>query len=171
MFQAYRCKTSCRTNIPFIFQGNNPGFVEKLTYVAVRELCNTASQNLYLQYTNLAYMQVASGAFSYQEAIKQAVKAAAIDGGKVLYQNGHSSKLDVAVRRSLLMPVASAYIRTRSMSGCSRQHLYTGVFSSHIPPELPGYMPALKVPGRTYGNCVCNSIRKDRRPLHNRLLP
>ena len=61
-----------------------------------------ASQNLYLQYTNLAYMQVASGAFSYQEALKQAIKAAAVDGGKVLYQKGHSSKLDVAVRRSLL---------------------------------------------------------------------
>lgn len=62
----------------------------------------TAAQSLYLQSTNLAYMQVASGAFSYQEAIKQAVRAAAIDGAKVYYSNGHSSKLDVAIRRSVL---------------------------------------------------------------------
>lgn len=64
-----------------------------------------ATQNLYLQYTNLAYMQVASGAFSYQEAMRQAIKAAASDGGKVLYSNGHSSKLDVAIRRSILTGV------------------------------------------------------------------
>lgn len=64
-----------------------------------------ATQSLYYQHTNLAYMQVASGAFSYQEAMKQAVRAAAIDGGKVLYSSGHSSKLDVAIRRSLLTGV------------------------------------------------------------------
>ncbi len=64
-----------------------------------------ATQSLYYQYTNLAYMQVSSGAFSYQEAMKQAIRAAAIDGGKVLYANNHSSKLDVAVRRSLLTGV------------------------------------------------------------------
>lgn len=64
-----------------------------------------ASQNLFLQYTNLAYMQVASGAFSYQEAVKQAIKLAASDGGKVLFQKGHSSRLDTAVRRSVLTGV------------------------------------------------------------------
>ena len=64
-----------------------------------------ASQSLYLQSTNLAYMQVASGAFSYQEAMKQAIRMAAIEGGKVYYANGHASKLDVAVRRSVLTGV------------------------------------------------------------------
>ena len=38
-----------------------------------------ASQSLYLESTNMAYMQVTSGAFPYQEAIKQAVRAAAIE--------------------------------------------------------------------------------------------
>lgn len=61
-----------------------------------------AAQNLYLEATNLAHMQVSSGAFSYQEAIKQAVKMAAVDGAKVYYSNGYASSLDVAVRRSLL---------------------------------------------------------------------
>lgn len=64
-----------------------------------------ATQSLYLEATNMAYMQVASGAFSYQEAMKQAIRAAAIEGSKVYYSNGHSSKLDVAVRRSLLTGV------------------------------------------------------------------
>ena len=64
-----------------------------------------ASQSLYLQSTNLAYMQVASGAFSYQEAMKQAIRMAAIEGGKVYYSNGHASKLDVAIRRSVLTGV------------------------------------------------------------------
>lgn len=64
-----------------------------------------ASQNLYLQATNLAYMQVTSGAFSYQEAIRQAIRSAAIEGGKVYYSNGHASKLDVAIRRSTLTGV------------------------------------------------------------------
>lgn len=64
-----------------------------------------AAQSLYLESTNMAYMQVVSGAFSYQEAMKQAVRAAAIEGGKVYYSNGHASKLDVAIRRSLLTGV------------------------------------------------------------------
>lgn len=64
-----------------------------------------AAQSLYLESTNMAYMQVASGAFSYQEAMKQAVRAAAIEGSKVYYSNGHASKLDVAIRRSLLTGV------------------------------------------------------------------
>lgn len=64
-----------------------------------------ATQSLYLEATNMAYMQVTSGAFPYQEAMKQAIRAAAIQGSKVYYSNGHSSKLDVAVRRSLLTGV------------------------------------------------------------------
>ncbi|MCI8673064.1 MAG: capsid protein [Lachnospiraceae bacterium] len=65
----------------------------------------SAAQNLFYEATNLAYMQITSGAFSYQEAIKRAIRTAAVDGGKVLYQKGHSSKLDVAVRRSVLTGV------------------------------------------------------------------
>lgn len=65
----------------------------------------SAAQILFYEATNLAYMQVVSGSFSYQEAMKQAIRTAAVDGGKVLYQKGHSSKLDVAVRRALLTGV------------------------------------------------------------------
>ena len=65
----------------------------------------TAAQSLFLETTNMAYMQVTSGAFSYQDAIKRAIKAAAAAGGKVYYSNGHASKLDSAVRRALLTGV------------------------------------------------------------------
>ena len=60
---------------------------------------------IYLDATNLAYMKVTSGGFSYYEAIRQAIRAAAIDGSYVLYGNGHRTQLDVAIRRSVLTGV------------------------------------------------------------------
>lgn len=57
---------------------------------------------LYLEATNLAYMKVTSGGFSYYEAIREAIKQAAKDGGYVLYGKGSRSQLDVAIRRSVL---------------------------------------------------------------------
>ena len=65
----------------------------------------STAQNLFYEATNLAYMQVATGTFSYQEAMRQAIRTAAMDGGTVLFRKGHSSKLDVAVRRALLTGV------------------------------------------------------------------
>jgi len=62
---------------------------------------NTA-QNTYYQACNQAYMQVISGAFSYQEAIRKAVQKTAQDGAFVLYPSGHRDRVDVAVRRSVL---------------------------------------------------------------------
>lgn len=62
---------------------------------------STAS-GLYLEATNLAYMQITSGGFSYYEAIKQAIRNAAQDGNYVLYGNNSKTKLDVAIRRSVL---------------------------------------------------------------------
>ncbi len=40
---------------------------------------------LYLEATNLVYMKVTSGGFSYYEAVREAIKQAAKDGGYVLY--------------------------------------------------------------------------------------
>lgn len=64
-----------------------------------------AAQSRYLEAMNMAYMQVTSGAFSYEEAIKQAVRTAATEGSEVYYSNGNFSKLDAAVRRALLTGV------------------------------------------------------------------
>ena len=60
---------------------------------------------LYMEATNKAYMKVTSGGFSYYEAIRQAIKDAATDGGYVLYGKGTRSQLDVAIRRSVLTGV------------------------------------------------------------------
>lgn len=60
---------------------------------------------IYMDATNLAYMKVTSGGFSYYEAIRQAIRAAAIDGSYVLYGNNHRTQLDVAIRRSVLTGV------------------------------------------------------------------
>ncbi len=70
----------------------------------------STAYNLYLEQTNLAYMKVESGAYSYQKAISDAIKGAAQEGSWVLYgqrANGSAirSRLDVAVRRSVLTGV------------------------------------------------------------------
>ena len=63
------------------------------------------SQTAYINACNQAYMQITSGAFSYQEAIRQAIQKTAQDGVKVLYPSGHTDRIDVAVRRAVLTGV------------------------------------------------------------------
>ena len=63
------------------------------------------SQTAYINACNQAYMQITSGAFSYQEAIRQAVQKTAQDCVKVLYPSGHTERIDVAVRRAVLTGV------------------------------------------------------------------
>ncbi len=60
----------------------------------------------YLEAVNNASMKVQSGAFSYNQAICDAVREAAEDGNTVSYASGHPSKLDVAVRRSVLTGIS-----------------------------------------------------------------
>lgn len=63
------------------------------------------SQELYIQSLNEALLKVQSGAFSYQEALRQAIRSAAVIGGRVLYSSGAQMSLDVAVRMALLTGV------------------------------------------------------------------
>lgn len=63
------------------------------------------SQSKYIQACDLASMQVSSGAFSYDTAIRNAIKSAAVQGVSVLYPSGWVDSLDVAVRRSVLTGV------------------------------------------------------------------
>ena len=50
-------------------------------------------------------MKVSTGAFSYDKAIADAIKEAAVQGTEVLYPSQHVDKLDVAVRRAVLTGV------------------------------------------------------------------
>ena len=58
---------------------------------------NTA-QSSFIQACNAAYMQVTSGAFSVNRAVKTAVASVGQSGTWVLYPTGHRDRLDVAVR-------------------------------------------------------------------------
>lgn len=65
-----------------------------------------ARQN-FINAADLAYMQVSSGTFSYDDAIRQAVKSVADKGlNTVEYTSGHIDQLDVAMRRTVLTGVA-----------------------------------------------------------------
>ena len=77
----------------------------KKTFTEARNLSLTTavtSQTAYIQAADLAYMKVESGAFTFQEAMRTAVKSAAVQGLNVVYPSGHVSSLDAAMRRALL---------------------------------------------------------------------
>lgn len=63
------------------------------------------SQQAYITACNNAYMQVTSGAFDYNTAIRNAIKSAAVEGTHVLYPTGHRDRINVAVRRAVLTGV------------------------------------------------------------------
>lgn len=71
----------------------------------VRTTANNA-QTAFIQMCDRIYMQVASGAFSYQEAIRNALRALADTGAYITYPTGHTDRLDVAVRRCVLTGVS-----------------------------------------------------------------
>lgn len=78
------------------------------TLGTMRNLVNTtanATQTAFIQTCDRAYMQMSSGAFSYQEAIRAAVRQLADGGAYVYYPTGHRDRIDVAVRRCVLTGV------------------------------------------------------------------
>lgn len=60
------------------------------------------SQTSFINACTLAEMKVESGAFSYTQAIADAIKQVAEMGAYVLYPSGHKDRLDVAVRRNVM---------------------------------------------------------------------
>lgn len=74
----------------------------------IRNLTGTTavtSQMAYINATNIAYMQVTSGAFPYQYAIANAIRDAAVEGVKIRYNSGKNAHIDTAIRRSVLTGV------------------------------------------------------------------
>jgi hypothetical protein len=65
-----------------------------------------SAQQAFIKNADLAYMQVSSGAMSYDQAIRAAIKQTAVDGLDVIdYATGAKSQLDVAMRRTVLTGV------------------------------------------------------------------
>lgn len=63
------------------------------------------AQELFIRSTTLAQMQVQSGAFTYDQAITNAINQAANDGLKVTYPSGAKRGLEGAVRSNVLTGV------------------------------------------------------------------
>lgn len=95
------------------------------------------SQSAYINACTLAEMQIESGAFDYQTAIRNAVREAAKKGSMVSYPSGHTDRLDVAVRRAVLTGVSQttgqvALQNARDM-GCDLMEItaHSGARPSH----------------------------------------
>lgn len=85
----------------------------------LRNLTNTTamtSQAAFIAACNDAHMQITSGAFSYQEAVRNAIRRAAQGGLTVKYPTGHIDKLDVAVRRAALTGVGQTAAKISVMN-------------------------------------------------------
>lgn len=100
------------------------------TLGTMRNLVSTTAnttQTAFLQACDRAYMQVSSRAFSYQDAIRMAVRNLADGGAYVTYPTGHQDRIDVAVRRCVLTGVgqtAAAVAKKRAEdSGCRYMEL------------------------------------------------
>lgn len=76
------------------------GYLNNLTKTTAE-----VSQQSFISACTLAEMQIESGAFSYTEAVRQAIHSVIDNGTEVLYPTGHRDKLDVAVRRAALTGV------------------------------------------------------------------
>lgn len=82
----------------------------------------TQTQTAFIQTCDRIYMQVSSGAFSYQEAIMNALRALADTGATVSYPTGHTNRMDVAVRLCVLTGVsqtaAAVSLQQAEDAGC-----------------------------------------------------
>lgn len=77
------------------------GLMQNLTLTTA-----STAQTAFVEAADLAYMQVSSGAMSYQQALRQGVKQVAGQGLTVIhYASGRRDQLDVAMRRAVLTGV------------------------------------------------------------------
>lgn len=128
------------------------------------------AQSSYINACNSAMLKVQTGAFSYDKAIADAIKEAAGQGTEVLYPSGHTDKLDVAVRRSVLTGVNQSaaqlnleyakemdcdYVETTAHSGARPEHeVWQGkVFC--ISGKDPKYPPFYESTGYGTGPGLC----------------
>ncbi len=73
------------------------------------------AQSAYIEACDLALMQVQSGAFTLDTAVKNACLAAGSKGVNVLYPSGWVDKLDVAIRRSTFTGVSQTAGKLQEM--------------------------------------------------------
>lgn len=88
------------------------GVIDNLTLTTAQ-----SAQQAFIHAADIAYLQVSTGTFSYDEAIKRAIKEAAANGLQIFYPSGHTDHLDVAMRRAVLTGVSqtSGVLQTTRM--------------------------------------------------------
>jgi len=102
----------------------------------------TGSVESFVHAADIAYMQVSSGAFSYQEALRAGIKKLARNNLPLIgYASGRQDKLDVALRRTLLTGVSQTAGQLQMMRadqmGCDLVQT-----SAHIGARNTGVGPA-----------------------------
>jgi hypothetical protein len=118
--------------------------LEKTNGVANNLTLTTAftTQQRFIRAADVAYLQVSTGAMSYDQAIRQAVKHVAAEGLDVIdYASGHQDKLDVAMRRTVLTGVAQTTNRLQ-LSRADELGSDLVAVSAHVGARNKGVGPA-----------------------------
>lgn len=95
-----------------------------------RTLANS-TQNVYTNLLDEAYMKVRSGAFSYEQAITEAITAAGNECAYIHYPSGHKDRIEVATRRAVLCGVNQSSIRS-AVERCRERGWNHMCVSSHL---------------------------------------
>lgn len=157
---------------PSLIAVMNSGY--KRTAKAFRNLTRSTAINASKQFSKIldqAYMQVTSGAFDTETAIRNAIKALAETGiESVRYPSGRVDSIEVAVRRAIVtginqtagdmqlaraFDVDSEYVETTAHAGARPEHeVWQGkVFKLHG--EEPGYPNFYEATGYGTGPGLC----------------
>lgn len=90
-----------------------------------------ASQQIYIQACDDAFMKTRSGLVSRTQAIREAIDKAAEEGLYVTYPSGHRDTVEVAVRRAVTTGTNQAALRLTA-DECERQGTNFVIVSSHL---------------------------------------
>ena len=116
----------------------------------------TQTQTAFIQTCDRIYMQVSSGAFSYQEAIMNALRALADTGATVSYPTGHTDRMDVAVRRCVLTGVgqtaAAVSLQQAEDAGCYLMEITAHSGARHDHAEWQGQL--VTITGKDAGKII-----------------
>ena len=157
---------------PALIATINSGY--RRTEKVFRNLTRSTAINAYKQFSNIldqAYMQISSGAFDTETAIRNAIKALAEKGiESVRYPSGRVDNIEVAARRAIVTginqtagdmqlaraeDVDSEYVETTAHAGARPEHeVWQGkVFKLHG--EEPGYPNFYEATGYGTGPGLC----------------
>lgn len=123
------------------------GLVDNLTRTTA-----LAAQRSFLHATDVAYLQVTSGALDYTSAIRRAAVAIADAGlGVIQYPNGRADQVNVAVRRAVLTGVAQTVgvMQVAQMEDLGLDLVQTSAHYGARPTHMPWQGRVFSLSGRS----------------------